>query len=125
MFFKKKKPPLVSPNAEPGELGLFVKSELRRLSQWLAGRLNRWDKKRSVPQKKFAITAFCFLMGLLFMTTLYHGLFIRPAKAPAYLRPHTMTIPVNPHLPDSLLYGPYSRHGQLPPQVRYPDSLIK
>ncbi len=120
-FFKRKKTP-PTPPAGPSELSLLINAGLRRLSV----RLSRREQRMTLRQKKLAITGFCLVMGVVSMAILYRGLFVPTARAPSFLTIPSISRPVSPHLPDSMLERyhrtkPMAGPGVFPPS----DSITK
>jgi hypothetical protein len=103
MNFHKK---IVTPsNPVPsGELRLAVKAVMQRCARQLARELGRRERRLSINQKKGAISAFCLITGMLFCMTLYRGLYVHTRPGRPFLATPTMSVPVLPRLPDSLLH---------------------
>lgn len=100
-MFKRKKTDQL-PAQQPNEIKKLINVGLRRLSE----KLSRREQRMTLRQKKWAITGFCLASGFISMTILYHGLFAPASRPPSYLHYPSISRPVSPHLPDSLLHYP-------------------
>lgn len=80
---------------------VFSKS-IYRLKQNIAKRLSKREQKLTLRQKKIALLIFCSCMFTYSFILLWQG-FFSPGKPPShYLDHHTITMPADPRLPDSL-----------------------
>jgi hypothetical protein len=124
MFFRKKSVTPLTP-VPPGELRLAVKAVVQRMARHLASELSRREKRLSDNQKKAAVSAFCLIAGMLFCMTLYRGLYVHARPDRPFLVTPTMSVPVLPRIPDSMLH----RRSASPvfPAISHPstDSITK
>jgi hypothetical protein len=117
--FKKKLKPKPDPAATSA-----IKQLTHLLLQRLSNKLSRYEQKMSLRAKKGLITLFCIVAGVLAMNTLYRGLFIPTTTRPGFLSRPAGHIPLNPRIPDSLLYR-RAPHGmnKAPVTVPHRDSI--
>ena len=126
MSLFRKNRPKDSGKDRSNEISVLFHLVLRRFSAPLAAALGRAEQKMTVRQKKVAVSAFCLVTGIFFMSILCHALYDKGSCGPSPLKIPAISIPVSPQLPDSLqerLRRP--RHARLPVGIMPPDSIIK
>ncbi|SRR5258708_23874404 len=123
LFFKKRRSP--HPTPVDNEINQLIQSGLRKLGRHLAAALSRKEQSMSVRSKKIVVALFTLAMTALSMTFFYRGLFVWSSRPPSYFSKPEMSIPVIPHLPDSLLINQQKRTTPPTPHLSpIPDSLI-
>ena len=98
LFKKKSRTPSPLRKAISAQLNLG----LRQLGLHCAAQLSRYEQRLSPQRRKFFATLLCLGMGLLSMTFLYQGLFVYETRPPTFLSKPGISIPILPHLPDSI-----------------------
>ena len=103
MLFKSRRNGLPGQNDSPSPIKEWVDGQLRRFSLQLSKKLSDMEQQLSARQKKGIITLFSLVFGCVFILSLYRGLFAVQSAPPGFLKTPHVSVPIAPHLPDSLV----------------------
>jgi hypothetical protein len=103
MLFKSRKNILPGQNDSRSPFKEWVDGQLRRFSIQLSKKLSGMEQQLSGRQKKIIITLFSLVFGCVFILSLYKGLFAVQSAPPGFLKTPHVSVPIVPHLPDSLV----------------------
>ena len=125
MLFKSRKNSLPGKGDHPSEIKVLLHGQLRRFSVHLSRKLSRVEQQLSIGQKKVIITLFSLVFGCVFSTMLYKGLFAVKSATPSFLTSPHVSVPVMPHLPDSILARRQLPKARIPIDSTQTNSFIK
>jgi hypothetical protein len=125
MLFKSKKNSLSAKNDQPSDIKVLLHSQLRRFSVHLSRKLSGVEQQLSLGQKKVIITLFSLVFGCLFIALLYRGLFEVKSATPSFLTTPRVSVPIVPHLPDSILARRQFPKARMPIDSSQRNSFIK
>jgi hypothetical protein len=125
MFYKSRKSRATINTERPSEIKILLDGQLRKFSLHLCGMLARVERKLTLQQKKVIITLFSLVFGFVFGTSLYKGLHgDRSAKGPLLNTP-SISVPLLPQIPDSLLARRHFSNPKLPIDTSKANSITK
>jgi len=125
MLFKSRKNSLPGKSDQPSEIKVLLHGQMRRFSVHLSKKLSRVEQQLSIGQKKVIITLFSLVFGCVFSALLYKGLFAVKSATPGFLTTPHVSVPVMPHLPDSILARRQLRKAPMPIDTNHIKLITK